>query len=114
MRRPGRFTQGVQFPFQRSDIRRHRFVEQFALRRIHALGFGRELHAAQPRDLVGELADLRVLERDGVIALGDGLLVMGDGLLMGCHPRLLLQHHRPQRLDVRYGVERCAIHGHAA
>ena len=96
-----------QLRFQRGDVRRHRLVEQLALRRIHALGLGRELHAAQTRDLVRELADLRVLERDRVITLSDGLLVHSDHLQ-------LLHYHRAQRLDVRNVVERCVIHGHAA
>ena len=105
--RLGRFTQGFQLALQRRDIRRHRLVEQFTLGRIHALGLGRKLHAAQSRDLVRELADLRVLVRNGVVTLGDGAFVDGN-------QRLLLKHHRLQRLDVRNGVERCAIHDRAA
>jgi hypothetical protein len=96
-----------QLRFQCGDVGRHCLVEQLALRRIHALGLGRELHAAQARDLVRELADLRLLERDRVLVLSDRAFMRSDHLMT-------VSQHRLQRLDVRDLVDCCVSHGHAA
>jgi hypothetical protein len=81
-RRLGWLAQGIQLGLQGRDIRRHRLAQQFTLDRIHTLGPSRERHLAQ---------SLIFASLNAMASLGDGLFVDSD-------QRLLLPHHRRQRV----------------
>jgi hypothetical protein len=101
--RDARGLSGLQLGLHRRDVLGHRLVEQVVLEGIHALGAGRVLQPAQPRQLVRKLADQR-------IALAQRALVRGRLGFMPLDAGIALKHHAAQRGDVIDGVEWDGFH----
>ena len=92
-----------QLGFQGSDIGGHGLVKHLTLGRVHALGLGRKLYAAQARQLVGEFVDLHIALANLAVALCDYCGVLRDALD-------LFERQSAQGIDISDGIESSSIH----